>query len=280
MKELDVHPRRRAGRPMSAATEASAVRTIIGVDCATDPKNVGLARARWHEDGWRMVETLACSRVEQPKVVVAAWLEEDPDVLLALDAPLGWPAEFGPRLARHQAGGPVPEAPARFFSRATDRFVHRTFKKRPLDVGADRIARTAHAALSLLDAVRRDTGHPLPLAWTPQFVPCPAVIEVYPAATLLGHGLPSTGHKGAENHRARRRIEGVLEEAFVPPLQHAVESMNEHQVDALLCVLAGLDFLRGVALPPEDDALARQEGWIWAKSPVAAAGDSQPQAAG
>jgi hypothetical protein len=33
-------------------------------------------------------------------------------------------------------------------------------------------------------------------------------------------------------------------------------------IDALVCVLAAADFMRGCARPPEDRESTRQEGWI------------------
>jgi hypothetical protein len=43
----------------------------------------------------------------------------------------------------------------------------------------------------------------------------------------------------------------------------------DHIIDAVACVLAGADFLRGdVVLPTEEEILvAKREGWIWFKSP-------------
>ncbi len=38
---------------------------------------------------------------------------------------------------------------------------------------------------------------------------------------------------------------------------------TDHALDAVLCVCAGLDFLAGHAVPPEDLPLAKREGWIW-----------------
>ncbi len=35
--------------------------------------------------------------------------------------------------------------------------------------------------------------------------------------------------------------------------------------DAIICALAGVHFVRGESLPPEDEELARKEGWIWVK---------------
>jgi len=36
-------------------------------------------------------------------------------------------------------------------------------------------------------------------------------------------------------------------------------------LDAVLCVVAGLDFLAGAAPGPADPEAARREGWIWVK---------------
>jgi hypothetical protein len=61
----------------------------------------------------------------------------------AIDAPLGWPKPLAETLIDHRAGLPI-ETPANaMFRRTTDLFIQRKLKKTPLDVGADRIARTA-----------------------------------------------------------------------------------------------------------------------------------------
>lgn len=109
-------------------------------------------------------------------------------VLLALDAPLGWPEELGRSLLQHRAGDPIESEPNRLFKRKTDAEIFRRLHKRPLEVGANLIARTAHAALGLLNNVRRLTGHDIPLAWDPTNLGRIAAIEVYPAATLLARG--------------------------------------------------------------------------------------------
>jgi hypothetical protein len=38
-------------------------------------------------------------------------------------------------------------------------------------------------------------------------------------------------------------------------------------VDAVVCVLAGHDFVAGRAMNPEDRSLAEREGWIWTAAP-------------
>jgi hypothetical protein len=42
--------------------------------------------------------------------------------------------------------------------------------------------------------------------------------------------------------------------------------MPGHALDAVLCVAAGIDFLAGAALGPDDPEVARREGWIWVRS--------------
>jgi hypothetical protein len=156
------------------------------------------------------------------------------------------------------------------FRRATDRFVARQFGITPLDVGADRIARTAHAALKLLASVRRRTGLPVPLAWQTPPVAMEAAIEVYPAATLSAHGLPSRRYKKAEDVAARRQIiEGLALEMPFERTFPVIETEPD-ALDAVVCLLAAKDFLDGKAIGPTDLALAEHEGWIWIAAPRAA----------
>jgi hypothetical protein len=88
-------------------------------------------------------------------------------------------------------------------------------------------------------------------------------IEVYPAATLLAHGLRAQGYKGARGTAAREDILRLLPPHLVRPKDTGSLIQHDHALDAVLCVLAGADFLQGQALPPEDWPAARREGWIW-----------------
>lgn len=237
--------------------------SVIGIDCATVASNVGLARARFHEGRWQLLETLVCSHDRPPVKIVTKWLRDEPETLLALDAPLGWPAELGPALAPHRAGDPLTAPIETLFNRATDRQVQARTGKRPLEVGADRIARTAWAALALLEAVRQASGHRIGLAWHADGAGGPAAIEVYPAATLIAHGLPTRGYKRPSNPARptiARWLQARLEGADVD-----LAALEAHALDAVLCVAAGIDFLAGEAIAPEVPAIARREGWIWVK---------------
>ena len=167
-------------------------------------------------------------------------------------------------LADHRAGDGLPSRAHEVFRRATDDFVYEKIRKRPLDVGADRIARTAHAALELLQKLRRQTGSPIPLAWYPN-VSGISAIEVYPAATLLAHGIQARAYKHARGGEDRLRVLDALAERlqFGPTLLNVTRTSDE--VDAAVCLLAAQDFLGGDALIPTDQTLAEREGWIWVR---------------
>jgi hypothetical protein len=244
--------------------EATPTIAVIGVDAAVDAKNVGLARGLVTEGRLRLLETGGLARTTDALVEqIAAWFM--PPTLLAIDAPLGWPRTLGQRLPDHRAGQPLVAAAHALFRRFTDCEVARRYRVTPLDVGADRIARTALAALDLLSAVRRRLGREVPLLWSPRG-PELGAIEVYPAATLVARGLSRLGYK---KEPALRR---TLIDALAPELVIAADGpvaarmqAREHDLDAALCVLAGADFLggRAPAPPTEHRELAEAEGWIW-----------------
>jgi predicted RNase H-like nuclease len=241
--------------------------TLIGIDCATDPARVGLARGRWQAGKVRIEAVSRGSEARPPAAQVVEWIGESASVLLAIDAPLGWPVPLAEGLAGHRAGAALDETANALFRRATDRDVRLRLGKQPLDVGADRIARTAHAALALMQAVREATGRPLDLAWTSRPASGLTAIEVYPAGTLRAHALPDRGYK-RPGERARR-AELVAALATRTELVIDPEPMldDADQLDAALCLLAAADFLTGRAPGPEDPARARREGWIWVADP-------------
>ena len=139
--------------------------------------------------------------------------------------------------------------------------------KQSLDVGADRIARTAHAALRFLEALRRSTGQAIPLAWEQHWDEGVRAIEVYPAGTLAACGARAPGYKRREGHTPRRALLTFLEEWVVLPDDLSLMEQNHDALDAALCVLAGSDFLRGDVIGPANRPLAEKEGWIWVRRP-------------
>ena len=240
--------------------------TIVGVDCSTRPEKVGLARGLLRRDGGLSVSRATLgSAVDSPAISIARWLDASEHFLIAMDAPLGWPAPLADVLSAHRAGQPLPGEADRLFRRAIDEFVHTELKKRPLDVGADRIARTAKWALSLLQQVRERLKLPIPLVWIPGEES--GVIEVYPAATLKSRGILATGYKDKQAEDKRRRIFERLQEEIeagdMPSEEIERVTNRDDLLDGVVCVLAGADFVRGETFRPQDCAKARREGWIW-----------------
>ena len=237
---------------------------VIGIDCATDEASVGVSLADY--DGMRATirRVQTCSR-EQPVVeIVTGWLRHASETaILAIDAPLGWPEPMGRVLLGHRAGGGLNVEPNELFRRETDRTIQRELAKTPLDVGADRIARTAYSALALLAELRTRLRTPIPLAWRSTFSGV-AAVEVYPAATLIAHGFRSSGYKKPAQVAERRGIVVSVATEIEVGVHRTLLENNADALDAAVCVLAAKDFLQGRAMAPTDLALAQQEGWIWA----------------
>ncbi len=239
--------------------------TIIGIDCACDSRKVGIAVADL--GGERASVRYVATGLAHDELVamIAEVIGRAATTLLAIDAPLGWPVALGDRLASHRAGDPLSGSPNDLFRRETDRVVHRTVGRLPLDVGADRIARTAKAALDLLAQLRTATGLPVPLAWSADLGKGACAIEVYPAATLKAHGARDRGYKLPDAKRERREIVSTLAPLLDLPEDHAALLASADALDAVVCVLAGADFLAGRAVAPTDWPRAEREGWIWVK---------------
>lgn len=260
---------------------------IIGIDCATDPKNVGLALCTIRHARPRIDEVIVGKSWPAIDEQVARWATATPTgaatptatpttttpTLFALDAPLGWPALLGASLHAHHAGAGLDPPANALFRRSTDDAIAQRLGKRPLDVGSDRIARTAHSALSFLARLRKRLDAPIPLAWQPGPLDTTSAIEVYPAGTLAARDLPSSGYKGPSDAATARRqqlADVIAQELFSDEHalgEQALELMvgTDHALDAVLCVCAGLDFLAGDVVPPDDLRLAKQEGWIWVR---------------
>ncbi len=242
---------------------------VIGVDCATKPESIGLARAVRADTGWRLTEVVDGSRRLDPAATVVAWLEDTPRALVALDAPLGWPRALGASLVDHDAGDSLRYDADELFSRDADRHVHALYGKKPLEVGAGWIARTAVAALGLLHEVRARTGHRVPLLWDPSESQAAAAIEVYPAATLRAHGVRAGGYKKDASGPGRASVGDLLARTMVLSDGFDATIRTDDAIDAALCVLAGIDVASGRAIAPSGEQLAaaRREGWIWVARP-------------
>lgn len=236
---------------------------IVGIDCAVENKNVAVAVGDL--DGGRLVihESVQCgarSAIE----AASEFLRGSAQALIALDAPLGWPLVLGPAIVSHHAGEPIPPLGHALFRRTTDIVVKRETAQQPLDIGADRIARTAVAALGLLAALRSGLATPIPLAWEANGDGIRA-IEVYPAATLRQLSITPRSYKKPAQLATRMAIfDALAERAEMSAIRKAAEDSAD-AFDAAVCVLAGADFLQSRCRVPNETerAAAQREGWIW-----------------
>ncbi len=223
---------------------------VVGVDCATQPGNVGVCLAAYEQGVLQVHSLFTCSAARSFAAEAGDWLRGAAHGIVALDAPLGWPQPLAHALGTHRAGAPIAEDANRMFRRETDRQIHRTLGKVPLEVGANLIARTALAALKDLQALRNVVQADIQLSWEPGVPDGIAAIEVYPAATVAAYkklglrlGAPA----------------GVDADAF---------TSASHTRDAAICAIAAVDFLeRRVGSPePALVEIARLEGWVWVRS--------------
>lgn len=236
---------------------------IVGIDCSTTGKLTGLALGQYDGRQLQILET-RCGDTALPRKIVADWLSNGQRALIALDTPLGWPKDLGPALIRHRAGEPIGLEADTIFRRETDRVI-RDRECHPFDVGADKIARTAHAYLRLLADLREGLRLAIPLAWSPSYRSRVAAIEVYPAVTLARYGLPKSGYKDATaKHRdVRMKIIRGLRKKTIWKVSSSSAAANADALDAVVCVLTGRDFLAGNCVSPTNRTLAEKEGWIW-----------------
>lgn len=226
---------------------------LLGIDCSTDPKKTGLALGELKNG---LVNIIRCDIASKrnPPIRVIDWLHDFEKVIIAMDAPLGWPKDHGIQLSAHKAGQAIHiKDMNKLFRRMTDVEIKKRLNKQPLDVGSNLIARTAFAALTLLDQIRQITGQPIPLAWSPNEKDQWRVIEVYPAATRIAHG-------AKDESGCLQGLEEMLDCSAVA----SIVQTSKDAADAAVCALAAADFLLGRAVAPKDKETAYIEGWIWA----------------
>lgn len=247
---------------------------VIGLDWATQENARGLALGCVDTDNHLVVHKVERASKRKPtKEIVGSWLGDGKSALICIDAPLGWPIGLSRALWNHDAGCGIGTAPDTMFSRFTDTFVAGRLGKKPLEVGADLIARAALSAVQFLGLMRGPQYGLMPLPWNDRMINETSVIEVYPAATLCAWGIDPTGYKGNKGRSAREVIFDRI--ADVPKIDCRAKGVRnaccdkDHYLDAVLCLLAGRDFLARECLKPSNDIghLIEKEGWIWVRDP-------------
>jgi Protein of unknown function (DUF429) len=262
------------------------VRTV-GVDIAKSHETTAVCTIRWTDDG---------ADVDNPQIPasdrVVLEAARAPDVAaIAFDAPFGWPVAMVAAVSAWRPGGrwSNPEDTA-FRLRRTDAVTARRssemVKERreanvagqqpavPLSVSADKIAMAAWRCCALLDAlalggvevVTDAVGRPFPSDGVGR------IVEAYPAAALSVWGIPREGYKSADSEGVTRRraLLDALAIAGGRAWLRMTDNVREryvatdHALDALVCALVARAAMLGLvdAVPPDDIAAARAEGWI------------------
>ena len=239
---------------------------IIGMDCATEAQKVGLSMGIYDNHSISLIETKLGSDGRSVVEIIANWIKYDEKVVFAIDAPLGWPEDLGTSLYHHSAGQALSVEANLLFRRATDRFIKKTLGKQPLDVGADRIARTAYAAVKIIDELRKFLKCNIEMAWNPNNINGVSVIEVYPAATLQCYGIRNGSYKDKAQRSERKEILNGLLQVMNIRCDSKAMIQSADVLDGAVCLLAAKDFLDGKVYFPDDIEKAKKEGWIWIKN--------------
>lgn len=251
---------------------------LIGWDAAVDPRNTALSLVRY-DPPEVTVEAHAVPRTTGELIAtVSQWLQSATATLLCVDSPLGWPYRMAPILSGHVAGTGMRAMADELFRRFTDLDVRRRVGKTPLDVGADRIARTALATLDAIDAVRGSVARTIDLVidiQDPRKDPSTVLLlESYPAGWFASEDIGTRGYRPPAGRSQRedllRQVEHRLQATGLP-MKYAVERSSLVQraddLDALVCTLSGIDYLLGRCPAAGSDVreIAHTEGWIWCK---------------
>jgi predicted nuclease with RNAse H fold len=190
----------------------------------------------------------------------------------AIDTPFGWPARFSEFVAQWHAkdNGLPPPSSLDFRLRFTDAFVQNTLGgKWPLSVSSDRIASSAREW-----CVVSEHGGIRPRVDVVGHGPSPAVIEVYPAASLRVWCSDTATYKERDAVRSRllSELEQVLPFGFSNPADRAAvvaTGDDSDRFDALVAALTGAAYSGyltswDVARPaPEVHTVVKREGWIF-----------------
>jgi hypothetical protein len=217
-------------------------------------------------DDLRWLETPTCFSLRQLPadwslldLIRLGWPEaheltlENFEIVLAVDAPFGFPRAFQDLLA----GRPVPTFPASgpeidnpFAYRDTDREIFRVFNKKPLSASFDKLGNNATVAMVHVHRLARLHGARVPPFTEPR-AGTPTIIEVYPALTK-------------QKRKCHPRIASLLPDGLV-----------EDAYDASICAILALAFaLRDECVPelvgPSAEQLspAQTEGWIYYAAPA------------
>lgn len=244
--------------------------SFIGVDLGGGKgKNTAVAHLRAVDDGEARVEVVDYGTGKEGPYWddrLVAYLSENPDALVAIDAPLSLPGAlasppsaivewFRERAAANTTklpGGKPRYTP--YTQRATEVILHEEHGLTPREALGQGMGPLTARAVYLRSALPRS------------FVLGENLIEVYPKATirqLFGDKLAGRYKRSASSPAARLEILRRLPTLrFAPGAWREHGLANDHKFDAILCAYTAWLFSTGACVPPPSEVVAA-DGWIW-----------------
>jgi predicted nuclease with RNAse H fold len=225
---------------------------MLGIDLSSADEGTAGCIVRW-DGGVGHVERLA-QPLSDADIVELARISD----LVAIDAPLGWPAAFVAAVTGHARGEAWPSVGLRDLRfRATDHHVRDNVGWWPLSVSSDLIGVVAFRAARLVSLLRpgasaRDGSNGL--------------LEVYPAAALARWSLPHLGYKKRAHTAERLAILAGLERVVEVEMTAVQEQLARSSdcLDSLVAAIVAraLAIGRTDPIPVGHRAIAAVEGWI------------------
>ena len=226
---------------------------IYGVDAATEDDNTGIVVSEVS----MAFEILALNTIDTGLQSILRELDKKNNnntfKILAIDTPLGWPHKFGEIISNHDAGQAISSSSDTLFSRVVENYLRyfTCLPGKPKEIAADKIARTTH---SVLNKIHQSTSNINVNVISNENCELSVdhlnILEVYPA-TLKNGNLTKVHIESTT-----RLIE-----------KYELQNINGHQVDAIYCLLAAMQFLKRNVLYPRSLNvplnILSKEGWIW-----------------
>jgi predicted RNase H-like nuclease len=166
---------------------------IIGFDCAAQMDKVGITYSEFTADKWKIEKILPKANYDKFLKKIEYFKEREEEVLLCFDTPLGYPQKMVAYLNKLTAGKAdlgnefnYDDHSREYFRRRTDILVKNELGITPLEIGADKLARSTLRTFEIINRINEILNGELSLAWDNKNLSQYSMIEVYPKATLVG----------------------------------------------------------------------------------------------
>jgi len=113
--------------------------TIIGIDRAAQDKHTKLALGHFDGHQCNILKVVHGNSVDTVAATISEWIIENQPNLIAMDAPLGWPAAISGCLHSYKAGEHVAIESDMLFSRIIGKIAREKTGNMPLEIGADNV---------------------------------------------------------------------------------------------------------------------------------------------